>query len=108
MKKIIAITLFVLPFTALKAQSTSGVTYDAQGSKSGLARVESAHSDGSLTLIDVVTGERKYVTRDGEFHYGAIIVGTPIEYIEVVTPSGNKTVKLSNAEPKDAGDLQGL
>lgn len=59
MKKLFAIALFALPFTALKAQST--VTYDVQEGKKGYGRIEAIHADGFVILVNEQTGIEFFV-----------------------------------------------
>jgi precorrin isomerase len=95
MKKLFAFSLFALSFTALQAQST--VVFDVQDGKKGIGRVASIHSDGSATLIDDNTGELKHVIMDNE--YGAVIVGVPVEFVEITTAEGKViTVAIGNVD----------
>jgi len=90
MKKLFAFALFASSFTALQAQST--VTYDVQDGKKGMGRVAAVHSDGSATLIDDSTGELKHLVKDNGIEYGAVIVGSPVEFVEITTADGKVLV----------------
>jgi flagellar hook protein FlgE len=65
MKKVIVILLFALPFLSLKAT--------AQTEMVRTGTIETVNPDGETGLLkDSETGEiSEYITRDGEFHFGA-------------------------------------
>jgi hypothetical protein len=109
MKKLIAIALFALPFTTLKAQ-------DQTNNEVKRGTIETVYSDGSATLVDNNTGQsfkivgraleasnRKIVGRALEASNFILEIGTPVGYIEIQTGAGAKPVVIAIID-----DLNGL
>lgn len=87
MKKIAAILLFALPLMSLKTIAGNELTRDNVGI------VQAIDTEGNGILKDTQTGELKSFQARGDFQsVGAIVVGTPVTYMEIVTPSGKVIV----------------
>jgi len=91
MKKIIfsALTVFTFMGVYSFAQSVNGI-----GNNEKIGVVETIDANGEGTLRDIETGALEYFTRDGEFHReaGALVIGTPVTYMKITTPTGKVIV----------------
>lgn len=113
MKKLIAIALFALPFTTLKAQDLAVSTGEIK-----IGRIENIHSDGSADLVDNKTGKTVRIT--GTSLEASLVringtsleasftleIGTPFGYIEIQTAEGVKPVIVVSGTIID--DINGL